>query len=118
MNLTLGCKEQVGNKLIYWLKDGTKLTQEEWTSLVEKHIRVNANEQHFEQIQRMSPSKRWSDMDTSYDFALQRYAAKYCTNVEREHHMERVKDVTKMPYAIRMMNTVKDEFGCEQFTLI
>ena len=41
MDLTLGCKEQVGARTIYYLMNGHKLTKDEWTSLVENHIKKN-----------------------------------------------------------------------------
>lgn len=82
MNLTLGCKEQVGNEWIYILKNGTRLTREDWTSQVENHIRENNNQSILASLIQKVGNRSWFKMDTPEDFALQMYAAKYCTNIE------------------------------------
>lgn len=104
MNLTLGCKERVEDEWIYILRNGTSMTQKEWTERVNSHIRDNKNQLVLESIKKKVGNRSWFKMDTPEDFALQMYAAKYCTNVENKHQ-----EVQKSQQ--RVTTQRKEEFG-------
>lgn len=100
MNLTLGCREQVGEAWIYYLKDGTSLSKDEWTQIIRNHIKDNANESTFNKIK--ATVRLWNQQDSLDEVALQVYASKYCTNLERESK-QKVK-----------LKVTHDDMGCEQ----
>ncbi|WP_053985266.1 hypothetical protein [Niameybacter massiliensis] len=89
MNMKLGCREEVNKAWFYYLMDGTKLTKEEWTSIVKRHIKEHGNEQALNKI--MNTIKLWNKKDSIEDVALHVYAAKYCADVQQVAKRERVK---------------------------
>lgn len=89
MNMKLGCREEVGKAWFYYLLDGTKLTKEEWTSVVRKHIKENGNEAIFEKIR--STIKLWNNKTSLEEVALHVYAGQYCTDVQQVAKRERTK---------------------------
>ena len=50
MNFTVGCKEKRGEEWIYYLMDGTALSQEEWSEVIRQHIVENHHENVFKKI--------------------------------------------------------------------
>ena len=100
MNLTLGCREQVGEEWIYYLKDGTSLSKDEWTQTIRNHIKDNANESAFNKIK--ATVRLWNQHDSLDEVALQVYASKYCTNLER---------ISKQEVKLKV---VHDDMGCDQ----
>lgn len=105
MNMTLGCREEVGKKWFYYLMDGTKLTKEEWISIVKSHVKENGHEGILDKI--TSTIKLWNKKDTAQDVALHVYAAKYCADVQQVARREKVSVPVKV---------VTDEMGCEQLS--
>ena len=91
MDLTLGCKEQVGARTIYYLMNGHKLTKDEWTSLVENHIKKTSNREAYEKIK--STVKLWNKHDSIEEVAMHVYASKYCTNLQVEKRERAVKPI-------------------------
>ncbi len=91
MDLTLGCKEQVGTRTIYYLMNGHKLTKDEWTSLVENHIKKTSNREAYEKIK--STVKLWNKHDSIEEVAMHVYASKYCTNLQVEKRERTVKPI-------------------------
>ena len=100
MNLTLGCREQVGEEWIYYLKDGTSLSKKGWTQIIKNHIKSNANEGVFDKIK--ATVRLWNQQDSLDEVALQVYASKYCTNLEI---------ATKQEVKLKVIH---DDMGCDQ----
>lgn len=105
MNMTLGCREEVGKKWFYYLMDGTKLTKEEWTSIVKGYIKEKGHEAILDKI--VATIRLWNKKDTVEDVALHVYAAKYCTDVQQVARREKANVPVKV---------VTDEMGCEQLS--
>ncbi len=103
MDLTVGCKEQVGAHWIYHLRNGTVLSQEEWINYVKDHIATYDNKCVFEHIR--STVKLWSKQDTLEEIALQVYASKYCTNLQLAPQQMK-----------HQLQVVIDEMGCKQLS--
>lgn len=112
MDLTIGCKEKVGDRWVYRMKDGTELSQMEWQEHIEAHIKAHGNQDKYDRIRSQFGSKRWFDEDTPHDFTLQRYAASYCTNVEVSRQRDPSEDKV-----VLQVKTIKDELGCDQLIL-
>lgn len=100
MNLTLGCREQVGGEWIYYLKDGIALSKDEWTQIIKSHIEDNANEDVFNKIRDIV--RLWNHYDSLDEVAMQVYASKYCMNLER---------ISKQGVKLKVIH---DDMGCEQ----
>ena len=100
MNLTLGCRERIGEEWIYYLKDGTSLSKDEWTKTIRNHIKDNTNEGVFNKIK--ATVRLWNQQDSLDEVALQVYASKYCTNLEV---------TTKQDIKLKVIH---DDMGCEQ----
>lgn len=100
MNLTIGCK--IGQQ--YYLMNGEHIDKKEWTSLVQKHIKQNDNEQTFEKIK--GTVKLWNKHDTIEEVAMHIYASKYCTNLQVEKRERAVKPIKK-----------ENETGYKQLTI-
>ena len=100
MNLTLGCTEQVEEGWIYYLKDGTSLSKNEWIQIIRNHIKDSKNENVFDKIK--ATVRLWNKHDSLDEVALQVYASKYCTELEYD---------TKHKF-----NMVQDDMGCNQLS--
>lgn len=102
MNFTVGCKEKRGEEWIYYLMDGTALSQEEWSEVIRQHIVENHHENVFKKIK--GTVQLWNKHDTVDEVALQVYASRYCTNVT---------DIIKPEPTFSI---VQDEMGCSQLS--
>lgn len=100
MDLTLGCREQVGEEWIYYLNDGTSLSKDEWIQIIKNHVKSNANEDVFSKIK--ATVRLWNQQDSLDEVALQVYASKYCTNLEI---------ATKQEVKLKVIH---DDMGCDQ----
>lgn len=105
MNMTLGCREEVGKAWFYYLMDGTKLTKEEWTSIVKRNVQEKGHEAVLNKI--TATIKLWNKKDAVEDVALHVYAAKYCTEVQQVARREKI----RVPVEV-----ITDEMGCEQLS--
>lgn len=104
MNMTIGCREHIDSSWIYHLMDGTKMSQEKWTSIVKKHIAETGNDEAYEKI--IETIKLWNRQEKIEDVALIVYASKYCQNV----HVD-MKEHTSLK-----LKQVKDDMGCNQLS--
>ena len=98
MNLTIGCKIEQQ----YYLMNGEPIDKQEWTSLVQEHIKQNGNEQAFEKIK--GTVKLWNEHDTIKEVAMQVYASKYCTNLQLDKRRKE-----QVPVKV-----IQDELGYQQ----
>lgn len=103
MDLRLGCREQLDGKWIYYLRDGSSLTKQEWIKLVEQQIKKQGHEDIFENIEKTV--RLWNEGETVHEVALQVYASKYCSDVERITSTNSVE-----------LKIVKDNMGCDQLS--
>lgn len=103
--MTLGKKEEIQRECFYFLLDGTKLTREEWTSMVKKHIQQEGNGELFDGIKKTVTL--WNKHDSSEEVAMHVYASKYCRNLQVNR---------KKPVSIPL-RVVKDDMGCSQLAL-
>ncbi len=102
MDLRLGCRENIGQEWIYYLKDGTSMPKDEWVQIIRQQIISNHHEAIFEKIK--STVNLWNKHDTTEEVALHVYASKYCSNVEYTKS-NKVK-----------ITIVQDEMGCSQLS--
>lgn len=102
MNLTIGCKENTGTSIIYYLINGQEIDSNEWTSLVREHIQQNTNQEAFEKIK--ATVSLWNAHDTLEEMALQVYASKYCTDLQLNKRRKE-----QVPVKV-----IQDELGYQQ----
>ncbi len=114
MDLTLVCREKVSGTWIFHVRSGQALQKQEWTELVEQHIKAKEqNKEEFEKIE--NTVKLWNENDNRHEIALIVYASKYCTNVSQEITPQKisyrvVKDSMANAYEQSII-TVIDEFN-------
>ena len=104
MDLSLGCREEVGTTWLYHLRDGSTLEKKEWIELVEQHVRESKHESILKGIE--DTIRLWNKKETVYEVALQVYASKYCTKIEHINKPQKVE-----------FKVVKDNMGYDQLSL-